>query len=146
MVKLLKVLVTGKDIELVPFSFEKPIYADIPKIKEYTSQNEHALFEIEKQSKKEERNYGKRMDLIHNMKKNRKYFGNIHLKKVLCFARLIKKLQKENIVKSCYLKLTKKKQKPILYINDEKLGVLEPQIKSFLKKYKKIRKKKQFSE
>ena len=143
---MLKVLVRGTDIELLPFSFEKPKYADIPKIKEYTSQNEHALFEIEKQCKREENKDAKRKGLIHNMRKNRKHFGNIHLKKVICFERLIKKLQKENIVKSCYLKLTKKKRKPVLYINDEKLGILEPQVKVFLKKHKKIRKKKQFSE
>ena len=44
MVKMLKILVRGDEIELLPFSFEKPQYADIPKTKEYTSENEHTLF------------------------------------------------------------------------------------------------------
>lgn len=82
------------------------------------------LFEMENPSKKEKRNEIQRNDLLHKIKKNRKHFGNINLKKVVCFERLIRKLHKENIVKSCNIKLTKKKQKPVLYINDVKLGKL----------------------
>ena len=137
MVKMLKILVRGDEIELLPFSFEKPQYADIPKTKEYTSENEHTLFanksnaeigsenqQIEEKGQNNEKeieergegNEKKRSIILKNIKKSRKYFGKINIKKAICFERLMKKLQKEDKVKSYCVKVTKKGN-PILYLN-----------------------------
>ena len=57
----------------------------------------------------------------------------------------MKKLKQKNIVKSYYVKETKKGN-AILYVNKKKLGKLEDQIKIILKKYKKIHPKNNISE
>lgn len=158
MVKLLKVLVTGDEIDLLPFAFEKPQYADIPKAKEYTSQNEHTLFankntlKVKDNANTRENAIGEnegneilKREFLHNMKKSRKYFANINIKKATCFEKLMKKLKQKNIVKSYYVKETKKGN-AILYVNKKKLGKLEDQIKIILKKYKKIHPKNNISE
>ena len=143
MVKLLRVVLSGENVRLLPFSFDKPAFADIPKIQEYASENEHTLFQTENlnKTKYEGDMSSNKKDLLNDFDKNRKYFHQINLKKVLCFEQMIKKLQKRHVLKSCYIKFTKYKRSPILYINDKKVGKLKPQINAFLKKYKKIKEK-----
>ena len=141
MVNLLRVVLSEDNVRLLPFSFDKPKFADIPKIQEYASENEHTLFQTENSNKaKHEGDMStNKKDLLNNFEENRKYFDQINLKKVLCFEKLIKKLKKKNVFKSCYIKFTKHKRCPILYVNDKKMGKLKPQISALLNKYKKIK-------
>ena len=74
----------------------------------------------------------KGIDLKSNFKKHLIHFGSFKRKDI----RLFKKILKGQDINNCSLKISKKRRKPILYVNGEKLGPLATTLPKILKKYK----------
>ena len=72
------------------------------------------------------------IDLKSHLKKYLIHFGSFKRKDIKLFKNILKRPE----INNCFIKISKKSRKPILYLNGEKLGPLTKTLPDVLNKYK----------